>query len=345
LIEKRRDRLVNRQPAQAARVAGWTTFLLTEEQARRPGWSSTSGQQGSSYAKDSRTKADSTGGGLMREVRRHFDEELRALEGEVQQTGTQARLLLERALQALGRGDPAVCDEVIRGDDEVDRLYLDVERRILHLFALQTPVASDLRLLTALLHVNLHLERIADQAVNMAKITKLADGLPPISTVLQHLEEMGALAVRMVGAAMARRDLDLARRLPELDDPLDRMNRGMLQEVLAASDDRRMLEWGSGCMSCRARSSGSATTRWTSASRWPSWSRGSSASSPTPRIRRSNIPSCWSAEGRRIGGSLNPMPVTDEMSSPVGAGQHPHRGAHCPAGGRQQADCNGSCPR
>jgi hypothetical protein len=47
---------------QAARVADWTTLLLAEERARRPGWSSTSGQQGSSYAKDSRTKADSTGG-------------------------------------------------------------------------------------------------------------------------------------------------------------------------------------------------------------------------------------------------------------------------------------------
>jgi phosphate transport system protein len=136
---------------------------------------------------------------------------------------------------------------VIRGDDEVDQLYLDIERRILGLFALQTPVASDLRLLTALLHINLHLERIADQAVNMAKITKLADGLPPIPTVLQHLGEMGALALGMVGAAMAalaRRDLDLARSLPELDDPLDRLNRGMLQQVLAASNDQRMLEWG-----------------------------------------------------------------------------------------------------
>jgi phosphate transport system protein len=183
----------------------------------------------------------------MREVRRRFHEELRALEGEVQQTGAQATLLLEKALQALARGDLAVCEEVIWGDDEVDRLYLDVERRILGLFALQTPVATDLRLLTALLHINLHLERIADQAVNIAKITKLADGLPQSPRVLQHLGEMGTLALGMVGAAMyalARRDLELARKLPEMDDPIDRLNRGMLQQVLEASDDKRMLEWG-----------------------------------------------------------------------------------------------------
>jgi phosphate transport system protein len=141
----------------------------------------------------------------------------------------------------------AVCEAVSRGDDEVDQLYLDVERRILGLFALQTPVASDLRLLTALLHVNLHLERIADQAVNMAKITKLTHGLPPNPTMLRHLAERGALALGMVGAAMAalaRRDLELARTLPELDDPLDRLNRGMLQQVLGVSDDQQRLEWG-----------------------------------------------------------------------------------------------------
>jgi phosphate transport system protein len=183
----------------------------------------------------------------MPEIRQRFHEELRALEGDVQRTGTQAQLLLEKALQALVEGDLGLCEEVIRGDDEVDALYLEVERRILHLFALQTPVASDLRLLTALLHINLHLERVGDQAVNLAKITMAADGLPQNPTVLHDLEEMGAVALGMVGAAMealAGRDLALARRLPELDDPIDALNRGMLAKVLAVSDDRGMLEWG-----------------------------------------------------------------------------------------------------
>jgi phosphate transport system protein len=183
----------------------------------------------------------------MVEIRQRFHEELRALEGEVQQTGAQAQLLLDKALEALAGGDLGLCGEVIDGDDEVDRLYLDVERRILHLFALQTPVASDLRLLTALLHINLHLERVGDQAVNLAKITMAADGLPQNPTVLRDLEEMGAVARRMVGTAMealAGRDIALARRLPELDDPIDALNRGMLAKVLAVSDDVRMLEWG-----------------------------------------------------------------------------------------------------
>ena len=183
----------------------------------------------------------------MPEVRQRFSEDLHALESEVQRTAAQAKSLFERALQALVRGDLEICDEVIRGDDEVDKLYLDVERRILHLFALQTPVASDLRLLTALLHINLHLERVGDQAVNLAKITMAADGLPQNPPVLQDLEKMGTVALRMMEAAMealARRDLALARELPVMDDPIDDLNRGMLEKVLAVADDKRMLEWG-----------------------------------------------------------------------------------------------------
>jgi phosphate transport system protein len=183
----------------------------------------------------------------MPETRQRFSEALGALEDEVQRTASQAQLLLEQALQALLGGDLAICDQVVRGDDEVDALYLDVERRILHLFALQTPVATDLRLLTALLHINLHLERVGDQAVNLAKIAKLVDGLPQIPEVLRDLEEMGKIALGMVGTAMdalARRDVELAQTLPELDDPIDQLNRGMMPKVLEAAGDKRMLEWG-----------------------------------------------------------------------------------------------------
>jgi phosphate transport system protein len=183
----------------------------------------------------------------MREARHHFHDQMRALEDEVQRMGSGATTQLERALKALIAGDAEDCDAVVAGDDPIDELYLDIERHILDLFALQTPVASDLRLLTSLLHINLHLERIADMAVNIAKITKLTAGLPRNATVLSHLEEMGGIALRMVAAAMdafARRDLELCRELPAMDDPLDRLNRGMLEAVLEISNDRRSLEWG-----------------------------------------------------------------------------------------------------
>jgi phosphate transport system protein len=183
----------------------------------------------------------------MRQPRQHFQQELALLEQEVQVMGSGAISLLNKALRALT--DPAAesTDEVIAGDDEIDRHYLNIERRILDLFALQTPVAGDLRLLTSLLHINLHLERIADMAVNIAKIAALVEGFPRSPKVLQHLDEMGSIALKMVGAALdayRRRDVDLCRQLPTMDDPLDRLNRGMLAEVLAVGEDKRMLEWG-----------------------------------------------------------------------------------------------------
>jgi phosphate transport system protein len=183
----------------------------------------------------------------MGEARQRFHEQLRTLEDDIQGIGGQAGRLLAMALRGLSEGDVAVCDAVVRGDDEVDRRYLDVEQRIISLFALQTPVACDLRLLTALLHINLHLERIADQAVNLAKITCLVDGLPPNPQVLQGLGEMGTRALDMLATAMqalARRDLGLAHSLATLDDAVDKLNRGMLERVLAAAGDPKMLEWG-----------------------------------------------------------------------------------------------------
>lgn len=183
----------------------------------------------------------------MTEARIRFHDELRKVEDAVQQMGVLAERQLEKAMRALESTEAGITGEVIAGDDEVDRYYLEIEMRILDLFALQTPVASDLRLLTALLHINLHLERIGDMAVNIAKIAQLVDGLPRSPGVLQHLGEMGGIALRMVAAsldAFGRRDVELCRTLPKMDEPIDRLNRGMLAEVLAIADDKRMLEWG-----------------------------------------------------------------------------------------------------
>jgi phosphate transport system protein len=154
-----------------------------------------------------------------------------------------------KALDALtGRSDQ-LAEEVIEGDDEIDARYLGVERRILDLLAMQTPVASDVRLVSAMLHINLHLERVGDQAVNIAKIAKVTSDLPTHEGVLSHLQEMADVVRTMLRTAIeafARRDLELCLclELPEMDDPVDRLNRNMYAEVAALRDDERLLEWG-----------------------------------------------------------------------------------------------------
>lgn len=183
---------------------------------------------------------------MPQEIRRHFHEELHETEFQIQEMGVEAAEMVGRSMAAVQSADPAMCDEVIASDDTIDRHYLDIERRILGLFALQTPVASDLRLLTVLLHVNLHLERIGDMAVNIAKLARLAGDLPRSPDVLEYLNEMSNIAVGMVRTAMdafARRDVDACRRLPEMDDPVDRLNRGMLKKILEFREDKSQLEW------------------------------------------------------------------------------------------------------
>ena len=186
---------------------------------------------------------------MLSQPRRHFHQQLHELERAVLDMGAVVQDLFDLAMQALLGHDRAVCDRVVAGDDAVDAYYLRIEREIMDLFALQTPVASDLRLLTALLHIDLHLERVADMSVNIAKIVNVSWGLPTNAKVLERLEEMGGVALRILAAAMdafARRDLELCWRLTSMDDTIDRLNRGMLAEVLDASPDKALLEWGIG---------------------------------------------------------------------------------------------------
>jgi len=183
----------------------------------------------------------------MQQTRRRFHEELADLEGELLRLGQLSESAVVRAVDALVRKDADLADQIVAGDDVVDATYLDIEQRILALLATQTPVARDLRLISAIMHTNLHLERVGDLAVNVAKITKATVDLPTNATVLSHLEEMADIAAKMVRTAMdafARRDARLAQELPQMDDPIDHLNRGMYREVVALANDPRELEWG-----------------------------------------------------------------------------------------------------
>jgi phosphate transport system protein len=180
-------------------------------------------------------------------ARKKFQDELDALEGDIITMGALAETAVGNAMAALGHRDENLADEVIAHDDELDLRYLSVERRILDLLATQTPVASDLRLVSAILHINLHLERVGDMAVNIAKLGKATLDLPVGQGVLAHLQEMADVVrvmLRTAIEAFARRDLDLCMKLPEMDEPVNRLNRGMYREVLALAADPQMLDWG-----------------------------------------------------------------------------------------------------
>jgi phosphate transport system protein len=179
-------------------------------------------------------------------ARRHFHEELEALELDVLAEGELAEQALGRSMEILASWDEAKAEVVVEGDDEIDERYLSIEQRWLELLALQTPVATDLRLLTVILHINMHLERIGDMAVNIAKIAQATARLPSNQTILAHLREMTDVVRPMIRTALdafVRRDLKLATSLPEMDDPVDLLNRNMYREVANCAGNPEMLEW------------------------------------------------------------------------------------------------------
>ena len=179
--------------------------------------------------------------------RQHFHEQLERVELELLSMGELAATSIQRAVQALVEQDEALARRVIGDDDPIDRLYLSIDHDVLEMLALQSPVASQLRLVSAILHSCHHLERIGDQAVNIAKLFLATKDLPPSRGLLQQLDEMGTHVVAMIRTAMEAfrtRDLELCLKLPKMDDPVDRLNRATHLEALKLADDARSLEWG-----------------------------------------------------------------------------------------------------
>jgi phosphate transport system protein len=180
-------------------------------------------------------------------MRAGFQTELEQLEASLHEEGTLVLRALRGALNALVDQDGQLADEVIAFDDEVDAKYFAIEEGIQSLLARQTPVATDLRFVLSVLHVNLHLERIADYCVTIAKLVKLAPPVAPERLFVDAFEEMGARAEEMIRVALdsfADRDLARAESLVDLDELIDRANRRFVQHVLSFGRDPTLQEWG-----------------------------------------------------------------------------------------------------
>ena len=176
-----------------------------------------------------------------------LQEELDMLVASLMEEGDLVLRALRGSVEALDQRDPELADEVIAFDDDVDALYRSISAGIESLLARQTPVAGDLRMVLALLHNNLHLERMADYCVTIAKLTKLVYGIAPDARLMESFEEMTSRAEEMIRIALdsfARRDLAGAESLVDLDELIDRANRRAVQNVLALGSNPDLREWG-----------------------------------------------------------------------------------------------------
>lgn len=180
------------------------------------------------------------------EIRINFHDELERAEGGLMSEGTLVRRQLQSVLDALERRDSEIAAQVVAADDRVDDAHIATETRIMSLLALQAPVATDLRLIRAIMHTNSHLERMGDLCVNVSKFVLAGHAYPPDSPMVDRLREMGVRASEMLDIALtsfASRDLGLAESLPVKDNAIDRLNRGMLDDLKQYVDDDASFEW------------------------------------------------------------------------------------------------------
>jgi phosphate transport system protein len=180
-------------------------------------------------------------------TRTRFQDELAKLEEQALGGLDMVVTALDRALETVQHQDVELAGMVISDDDRIDGRYLEVHQGVLSLLALQAPVAGDLRLVAAVLHVIKNMERMGDQCVNMAKLVPLAGHDPPSDErILSHIQRMGEQARRQViqaGQAFARRNVEQAQDLVRQDDQIDRLNREVFHLALEIGDDPDTREW------------------------------------------------------------------------------------------------------
>jgi phosphate transport system protein len=179
--------------------------------------------------------------------RAQYQAELQGLESQALGGLDFVLTALDRSLETVQHQDIELASLVIADDDRIDGRYLEVHQGILSLLALQAPVATDLRVVAALLHVIKHVERMGDQCVNIAKLVPLDGHEPPAhEEILSRIEKMGRQASSQTAQckqAFARRDVGLAQDLVRQDDLIDQCNREIFAIALNIGDDPDIREW------------------------------------------------------------------------------------------------------
>ncbi len=181
------------------------------------------------------------------EIRLHYREELDQLERRALDGLDLVISSLDRTIEAVQHQDIELAELVIADDDVIDGRYLEIHQAILTLLATQAPVATDLRLISSLLHVMKNIERMGDQCVNIAKLIPIAGHEPPADErVVGNLVTMGKSVraqIRQAKRAFAERNVEMARDLVRQDDVIDNLNKECFQLAIEIGDEHDRREW------------------------------------------------------------------------------------------------------
>jgi phosphate transport system protein len=180
-------------------------------------------------------------------TRIHYQEELEALEVRALEGLDLVSGQLERAVEAVQHQDTELAEVVITNDDVIDGRYLEVHQSILTLLATQAPVATDLRLISAMLHLMKAIERMGDQCVNIGKLIPIAGHEPPADErIVKDIVTMGKQVKTQIAQckrAFEGRDVAMARDLVRQDDLVDNLNKEIFRIALEIGDDHDRREW------------------------------------------------------------------------------------------------------
>jgi phosphate transport system protein len=180
-------------------------------------------------------------------TRLHYQEELEELERRALSGLDLVAAAMNRTLEAVEHQDIELAELVIADDDRIDGRYLEVHQEILTLLATQAPVATDLRLISALLHVMHSIERMGDQCVNISKVIPLTGhDAPQHADMVARILRMGNQARSMVSQAKKAfegRDVELARDLVRQDDVVDDLNKECFALAVEVGEQKDVREW------------------------------------------------------------------------------------------------------
>jgi phosphate transport system protein len=184
---------------------------------------------------------------MPEETRMHYQEELESLERRTLEGLDMVVVSLDRTMEAAEHADVELAELVIADDDRIDGRYLEVHQELITLLATQSPVATDLRLISALLHVTHSFERMGDQCVNIAKLIPLSGNEPPADEeMLKRILMMGGQCRTLINQAKRAfegRDAQMAADLVRQDDVVDNLNRECFRIALEIGDDPDRREW------------------------------------------------------------------------------------------------------
>src|SRR5262245_7772998 len=166
--------------------------------------------------------------------RHHFETELQNLKNRLLNMGALVEERVHGAIQALMERNLEAAETIAKSDEEVNALQIEIDDRCIKLFALQQPMASDLRLITSAMKINADLERIGDQAVNIAENAMKMLSAPPLKPIidLPRMAEMAQHMTRDSLDSFVRRDAALAREVLGQDDEVDRLKDTIFRVLL-----------------------------------------------------------------------------------------------------------------